>query len=56
MTKKKEDAKFDLQEALTDLQVAEFVKRAFVRTVNVDNIKSKSDLDKEFKKYMELKL
>lgn len=59
MTKKKEDetnAKFDLQEALNDLSYPDFVKRAFVKTVDVGKIKSKSDLDKEFKKYMELKL
>lgn len=58
MTKKKndKDTEFDLQSALTDLPYPDFVKRAFNKTVDLSKVKSKSDLDKEFKKYMELKL
>ena len=53
MTKKENS--FDLQTALTELQVADWIKEAFAKTVNVDKIKSKTELEKEFKKYMELK-
>lgn len=47
---------FDLENELKEYPKPEFLKRAFLKTVDVDKIKSKSDLDKEFKKYEELKL
>lgn len=54
MSKKNND-KFDLESELNVYPYPDFVKNAFVRVVNIDNISSKSDLDKEFKKFMELK-
>lgn len=55
MSKKKDDD-FNLEEVITECPKPDFVKRAFVRTVDTSKIKSKSDLVKEFKKYEELKL
>ena len=61
MTKKKENVKkeksepFDLEQALNKCPKPEFYKEAFIKTVDVTKIKNKSDLIKEFKKYMEMK-
>ena len=57
MTKKntndtKKTEAFNLEEALEDIQKPEFLKRAFVKTVDTSKIKSQSDLEKEFKKYL----
>ena len=57
MTKKntndtKKTEAFNLEEALKDIQKPEFLKRAFVKTVDTSKIKSQSDLEKEFKKFM----
>lgn len=55
MTKKEKDT-FDLETELNECPKPDFIKRAFIKTVDVSKIKNKSDLNKEFKKYMELKL
>lgn len=56
MSKKNNDKEtFNLTESLNDLPEADFLKRAFVKTVDVSKIKSKNDLEKEFKKYKEMK-
>ena len=56
MSKKKTDNVFDLETKIADYPVADFIKKAFVKTVDVSKIKNESELEKEFKKYMELKL
>lgn len=53
MAKKNENA-FDLQAELKDYPKPTFLKNAFMKIVDVDKIKSKSDLDKAFKKFEEL--
>lgn len=53
---KKEKTAFDLNVELETYPKPEFMKRAFIKTVDISKIKNKSDLDKEFKKYEELQL
>lgn len=56
MTKKQNEKAFNLTDELLDYPKPEFLKKAFVRVMDTSKIKSKSDLDKEFKKFEELKL
>ena len=46
---------FDLQTALAECPKPEWVKRAFLKTVDTSKIKSLSDLKKQFKTYGEMK-
>ena len=56
MSKKKTDNEFNLKDKIDDYPVADFIKQAFIKTVDTNKIKSESDFEKEFKKYMELEL
>lgn len=51
----KKDNNFDLDEELKLYPKPEFLKRAFLKITDISNIKSKSDLDKAFKKFEEMK-
>ena len=51
----KKENKFDLDEELKLYPKPEFFKRAFLKTVDTTDIKSKSDLDKALKKFEEMK-
>ena len=58
MTKKqKEEVKeeFDLITELKAYPCPEFFKKAFLKTMDTSNIKSKKDLDKAIKTYGEMK-
>lgn len=57
MNKKVEDKKevFDLKTELEKLPYPDWVRKAFIKQVNTNKIKNSKDLDKEFKKFMELK-
>ena len=55
MARKTKESDFDLQTALAECPKPEWVKRAFLKTVDVSKIKSESDLKKEFKTYGEMK-
>lgn len=60
MSKKKDEVEktnktFDVETALNELPVADWIKTTFKETVDVSKIKSQNELEKEFKKYMELK-
>ena len=46
---------FNLDEELKNLNQPDWVVKAFVNRMDLTKVKSKADLDKEFKKYMELK-
>ncbi len=52
MAKKEE---FDLQSELEAYPCPDWYKKAFTKTMDVSKIKSKSDLDKAFKKYGEMR-
>ena len=52
---KKKAESFDLEQALEDCPKPEWVKKAFLKTVDVSKIKSESDLKKQFKTYGEMK-
>ena len=52
---KKKAESFDLEQAIKDCPKPEWVKKAFLKTVDVSKIKSESDLKKQFKTYGEMK-
>ena len=57
MSKKVEEkpAKFDLEAGLKELEEPDWVVKAFSNQIDLTKVKNQSDLEKEFKKYMELK-
>jgi len=58
VAKKKEEVEvesFKLDEALNEVALPEYYKRAFLITCDTSKIKSQSDLDKMLKTYGEMK-
>lgn len=55
MTKKKEDNTFDIETALKQIEQPDWLVQAFAETIQLNKIKNKNELEKEFKKYMEMK-
>lgn len=60
MSKKKDEVEktnktFDVETGLKELQKADWIIDAFRDKIDVTKIKSQNELEKEFKKYMELK-
>ena len=57
MANKKKEAKddFNIIEALEEYPLPDWYKRAFAKTMDLEKIKSKADLDKAFKTYGEMK-
>ena len=53
--KQKKAEPFDLEQALEDCPKPEWVKKAFLKTIDVSKIKNESDLKKQFKTYGEMK-
>jgi len=47
-------SKFDLDDELKKLEQPDWLITAFTKTVDLSKVKSKSELNKEFKKYMEI--
>ena len=52
---KKKAESFDLEQALEDCPKPEWVKKAFLKTIDASKIKNESDLKKQFKTYGEMK-
>ena len=52
---KKEDKDFNLEAEIEKIQQPDWYKKAFVRVMDTTKIKSKSDLDKAFKEFGEMK-
>ena len=55
MAKKEKKSDFDLETALAECPKPEWVKKAFLKTIDVSKIKNESDLKKQFKTYGEMK-
>ena len=51
----KKENTFDFEAELKALQYPDWLKNAFKDKIDTSKIKNKTDLEKEFKKYMELK-
>ena len=58
MAKEKKEKKaepFDLETAIKECPKPEWVKKAFLKTIDASKIKNESDLKKQFKTYGEMK-
>ena len=57
MTKKKEEENtaFDLNAGLKELNKPDWVIKAFTKVIDLSNVKTQTGLEKEFKKFMEMK-